>query len=88
MHAQLMKTIDDPTDQLRIALCHAFIALAEGEGYLRGVGASAPVQELPNITRICGKWAAARQEITAALSARSSLPVVASPDTSAFENAA
>ena len=83
-----MKTIDDPADQLRIALCHAFIALAEGEGYLRGVCATAPVQELSNLTRIWGKWAAARQEIIDALSAKPSHPMVAATATSTFENAA
>jgi hypothetical protein len=66
---------DDAGNRIEKALRDAFVALAEGTGYLISVlPASTPAAQ-QNHARICAKWAAVRQQIEEVLADPPTEPV-------------
>lgn len=65
---------DDAGKRIEKALRDAFVALAEGTGYLISVMPASTAAAQQNHARICARWAAVRQQIEEALAAPASNP--------------
>jgi hypothetical protein len=65
----------DTQDRIDKALRDAFVALAEGTGYLISLMPASTPAAQENHGRICAKWASVRQQIEEALAAPASNPV-------------
>jgi hypothetical protein len=65
---------DNASNRIEKALRDAFVALAEGTGYLISVMPASTPAAQQNHASICAKWHAARQQIEEALAAPASNP--------------